>query len=287
MAAPTTGKLYGVDAVTADDVWAVGGASASHQVNTLILHWNGQAWSRVPSPSPGSLFNQLSGVSGISASDAWASGYFLDAQRKHHSLLLHWNGRTWSRAAAAGVEMNGVTVAAATNAWAVGAGVNVLHWNGTRWSRQFSRAGAGLYDVAALSRKNAWAVGDLARVGGRTRTFILHWNGTRWSRVTSPNGRGDFNTLTGVAVTSAKSAWAVGCFGANGGCASNRTLMLHWNGSTWKRVSAPHPGTRGNRLAGVSAVSPSAAWAVGAYKSSSDKTTLLRLHWDGTGWSKA
>jgi hypothetical protein len=203
-----------------------------------------------------------------------------------HSLLLHWNGTRWSRVAAAGVEMNGVAVTSGTNAWAVGANVNVLHWNGTRWSKQFSRSAAGLYDVAALSRSNAWAVGELAVVGGRTRTFIVHWNGTKWSRVTSPNGPGAFNTLTGVAVTSPTNAWAVGCFGANGGCVSTRTLLLHWNGSTWSRVSTPHPGAHGNRLAGVSAVSSSAAWAVGAYKDSSNSTHLLRLHWNGTRWSK-
>ena len=47
--------------------------------DTLILHWNGSAWSQVASPSPSSFgYNFLYGVSAVSGGDAWAVGYYKD-----------------------------------------------------------------------------------------------------------------------------------------------------------------------------------------------------------------
>ena len=42
-----------------------------------------------------------------------------------------------------------------------------------------------------------------------------------------------FGFLNGVAATSARNVWAVG--GTNGG----KTLIVHWNGSAWRRVPSP------------------------------------------------
>jgi hypothetical protein len=64
------GALSGVAATSAGNAWAVGGANSG---KTLIVHWNGTAWSRVPSPSL-SGFASLSGVAATSATNAWAVG---------------------------------------------------------------------------------------------------------------------------------------------------------------------------------------------------------------------
>ena len=60
---------------------------------TLTLHWDGIAWSYVPSPNIQEQNNdQLNAVAG-SGNDVWAVGYegFLGS-----TLTLHWNGRAWS-----------------------------------------------------------------------------------------------------------------------------------------------------------------------------------------------
>jgi hypothetical protein len=62
--------------------------------------------------------------------------------------------------------------------------------------------------------------------------------------------------LDGVAATSASNAWAVGDDASN-------TLIVHWNGSAWKKVPAPNPDPRNDTLAAVSAASASDIWAVG------------------------
>lgn len=63
---------------------------------TLILHWNGTAWARVATPSPGTRFNVLNGVSAVSARNAWAVGFYRNQAAGALPLILHWNGTAWS-----------------------------------------------------------------------------------------------------------------------------------------------------------------------------------------------
>jgi hypothetical protein len=96
--------LRGVSAVASNDVWAVGdaikdsfdGISVSHG---LIEHWNGTAWTIVPSPKVGKGNNSLTAVAARSARDVWAVGFFDDITGDipiRHTLVEHWNGSTWS-----------------------------------------------------------------------------------------------------------------------------------------------------------------------------------------------
>jgi len=71
----TPSLLAAVAAVSAKDVWVVGGEGGNNVFfQTLIEHWNGSSWQVVPSPSPGSFSTQLLGVA-ASARGAWAVGY--------------------------------------------------------------------------------------------------------------------------------------------------------------------------------------------------------------------
>jgi hypothetical protein len=80
---PYNNYLKGVAVVSANDVWAVGdylngavGNNPNGDISgTIIEHWDGTAWSVVPSPSPGQS-DQLNGVAVVGASDVWAVGYY-------------------------------------------------------------------------------------------------------------------------------------------------------------------------------------------------------------------
>jgi hypothetical protein len=93
----TFNGLDAVAAASAHDVWAVGSDCASRcgQFNqvfqSLIVHWNGKTWTKVPSPNPARHENSLYGVSAVSLTDAWAVG-----TAGARPLILHWDGRTWS-----------------------------------------------------------------------------------------------------------------------------------------------------------------------------------------------
>ncbi len=68
-------ELNAVAAVAPDDVWAVGafiGLGTLQQ--TLIVHFDGTAWSIVPSPNQGSSDNALFGVAVVSSNSVWAVG---------------------------------------------------------------------------------------------------------------------------------------------------------------------------------------------------------------------
>jgi hypothetical protein len=145
-----------------------------------------------------------------------------------------------------------------------------------------------LSGVAVTSAANAWAVGSYSNVGvgkEKGQTLIVRWNGTRWKQQSSPNPGSGLNELSGVAATSATNAWAVGRYD-NGVGTFSRTLIEHWDGSSWKQVPSPTPG-RGRGLNGIAAVSATDAWAVGAYGSNTThrETTLIE-HWDGRTWRR-
>jgi hypothetical protein len=55
---------------------------------TLVEHWNGTAWTQVPSPNP-SGDNELDGVAATSASNAWAVGFYSPSGPTLQALAFH------------------------------------------------------------------------------------------------------------------------------------------------------------------------------------------------------
>lgn len=226
---PARSELYGVAALSANDVWAVGDVSVStangFERLALTLHWNGAAWTQVPTPNPApatmpaaSLANILAAVAGSSSGDVWAVGsYYLWANgvRGTRSLVLHWDGTRWTQVSTpdpltpghAG-SLDGVSAPSATGAWAVG-WVNrhgarhalAERWNGERWSIVHT-TGAALGGVSALAANDAWAAG--APDGGGV---VTHWNGHVWTVAVKLDRR---RGLSAVAEVSPTDVWAVG-----------------------------------------------------------------------------
>ena len=116
--------LYGVSCSSATDCAAVGGAPNGLAEQTLIVQWDGAAWSIVPSPNTGpTLDNELGGVSCVSASSCQATGTATDAEGKNTmSLFEAWDGTSWSLAPvqAAGVAGDGISCLSSTQCFAVG-----------------------------------------------------------------------------------------------------------------------------------------------------------------------
>jgi hypothetical protein len=235
----TSSTLSDVAVLSPCSAWAVG-FSPGH---TLIERWNGKTWSIRTSPNVGDTENVLSGVAATSAGNAWAVGYYNDTTGGSKTLIEHWDG----------------------SGWAVQTSPNP----GTTYTV--------LYDVAATSASNAWAVG-IRLDGTEYRPVVEHWNGKAWRTQPSPDvgNNGGFN---GVSATSSTNAWAVGS-------ALGQPLIEHWNGTAWRVQAAPEP------PAGlfihqddVAALSRTEAWAVGYLRnaSGSHRETLIE-HWNGHRW---
>ena len=238
-------SLWGVAVLSPCNAWAVGDYDPGQ---TLIVHWDGASWTQVPSPDPATP-SRLFGVHALSASNAWAVGEYFDGSIDK-TLIVHWNGSAWTQVPSPNVS---------------GATQNVLK------------------AVRGSSATNVWAVGYFVNSNNVDQTLILHWNGTSWKQVPSPDPSGPAmdQELTSVASNSAQDAWAVGFYYTG----VDKSMILHWNGSSWKQVTSPNPGSQGTFLYGVRATSASSAWAVGsAFNGTADKTLIVR--WDGSAWKQ-
>jgi hypothetical protein len=122
--------LGSLTAVSANDIWAVGGDTDNLSVTEpLIQHWNGTVWSRVPAPPrpAGITHYGLGSVAAVSSTDVYAVGFLFHGDLSGtDNFVAHWNGTAWVRLtvpappeAAAGLA--GISVTPGGNPiWAVG-----------------------------------------------------------------------------------------------------------------------------------------------------------------------
>jgi hypothetical protein len=226
---PVSNELYGIAAVSANDVWAVGQSVDFGAGQTLIVHWNGTHWTSVRAPHPGQ-YSVLRSISAVSANDVWAVGthYVNGSQR---TLVEHWNGTSW-------------TVVPSPN------------------DGPFVQE---LFRVRAVSANDVWAVGYHLAVFGVSQVYqttILHWDGSTWVVVPSPDVNQENNYLWSVDGTSSSDAWAVGFYDTG---TALQTMTQHWDGTTWTIQPSPNASTYITELSDVVTLSPTDVWAVGQF----------------------
>jgi len=120
-------------------------------------------------------------------------------------------------------------------------------------------------------------------------TLVEHWNGYEWGIVPSPSpgktpAEGNepaSSSLEAVAALSPDNIWAVG---EDTTKTSEVGLIEHWNGSKWKVVPSPVPGSFQQTLYGVAAVNARNIWAVGNFYAG-DQSQPLAQRWNGLQWS--
>ncbi len=252
---------------------------------TLVRHWDGSAWSRVPSPTVAGKVCELESVTVAGPDDVWAVG---DASGGE-TLIEHWDGTSWSvvpgvNPGNATNRLTSVSAVGPDDVWAVGyygdEGQSTkslaLHWNGSRWSRStlFKRPYGHLGGVVAIAADDAWGVGEQSS----QRSVATHWNGSGWAKFSTPNRGGALTNLTAVDAVAPDDVWAVGYYNTADG---NRPITVHWDGTEWGVVSSPSPGAAA--LYSLSAVSSQEVWAVGGDQSGPEHT--LAQYWNGTAWT--
>jgi hypothetical protein len=294
--------LSGVVAISAGNVVAVGTSFSAHK--TVVLQWNGKSWAQIPSPRRG-LATELDGVAASSAGNVWAVGAFTTGG-PHQAFAMHFAATTGASGAAgcravtvdqppnpgtSEDELFGVAVLSPCKAWAVGDARSgqvqqalVEHWNGSAWTVASTPSpGSGdseLFSVSSVSRSDAWAAG-LSGV----RPLIEHWNGKTWSLVPSQDFGRRGAQLKSVSAVSARDAWAVGSVGSKSNDGTERTLIEHWTGSSWKVVPSPDPG-HDDVLTAVSASPGGNVWAVGWFSITNSQDQPLILRWNGRRWAR-
>jgi len=301
---PAHATASGLDAVVAlasNDVWAVGGAvfgsAPGMPEATLTEHWDGSAWTIVPSPNP-AAYSTLWGVARAgSSSGLWAVGSYTKASGTIplHTLIERWDGTSWgvvdSPSAPNGSELLAVAPADASgHAWAVGdwccaaadGSLQPLteYWDGSSWRvvRAPSGGEGSRLDAVTLvpGSIRAWAVG----FGGSPyeHGFSDSWNGSAWSLVpTQIPAQSENEVLYDVTAVAGNDVWAVGDYEYTGpGGPAWDTLTERWNGSGWTVVSSPNVDLS-NFLKSVARIPGTAElWAVGYHYAPPARTLIER-----------
>jgi hypothetical protein len=232
--------LEAISVVSANDIWAVGYSTDSNFNNRpLTIHWNGAAWSIVPSPTVND--DILFGVDAVASNDVWAVGR---SQEEARTLTLHWNGSAWSVVPSPNdsTEDNvlfGVAAVTSNDVWAVGEAcchkTLAIHWDGAAWSvfptPDFDPNATNqvLVGIVALSSDNIWTAGQyiVPLQGSAQFTLTENWDGSNWNFVPSPNAQNSNNRLHGITATPDGTLWAVGTTGVF--TRPERTLILRRN----------------------------------------------------------
>src|SRR5919201_5402454 len=83
--------LAAVDALAANDAWAVGKYEEGLVTRPQVQHWNGRKWTPVKLPSIGE--GELLAVAALAANDVWMVGGY---ESTGEALIMHWNGTSVS-----------------------------------------------------------------------------------------------------------------------------------------------------------------------------------------------
>jgi hypothetical protein len=147
------------------------------------------------------------------------------------------------------------------------------------WARSYlARASIGdtrLWAVTTTAAgTQAFAAGAFTTPEFDDRTLAVHWTGTRWQRMGTVN-RSGATDLYGITARAPDDVWAVGSSSSDG-FTTTRTLIEHWDGSTWTIVHSPNPDDFQNELTHVAAGRDGSLFATG--HTSTGTLVMHRVH---------
>jgi hypothetical protein len=238
-------SLWGVAAVSATEVWAVGYSVTGGLAKPLIEHYLNGSWSLYGGPgvSVGPDTCGLNGVAvvpGTAPATLWTVGQCGPTSiRPTQPFIERYDGSSWK----------------------------------PYLSTPTGRPTSILNGVAADSANDVWAVGYSTSTGAgglTSQTLIEHFAGNSWAPVpNSVNQSVYYNFLSGVAAVTSGDVWAVGYYTTGFSAdAATYTLIEHFNGNNWTIENSPNWNLENNYLTGVVVVpgtAPARLWAVGYY----------------------
>ncbi|MBT2229608.1 hypothetical protein [Nonomuraea sp. NEAU-A123] len=293
------------DAATAgqDTAWAAGYYTSAEDEPSygLLLRRDGTRWHVEVQASqrfPDALDSFVRGVDADGPDNVWAVGDIGDLTEDYEDVrrpfALRWDGRDWETLRPSDLpkldSLNDVAVDG-SRAFLVGrrgddkTSIPVfLTWNGRGFGRREFPGGSRFHAVDAGSG-HVWIAGSSSR--GRcadSRPAIWRSTSPRSAPVEMrlpPLGRG---TLLHIQENGPSDVWAVGERGTSRDCegyGSDRSMVLHWNGTSWKEVTLPR--WEGS-LRGIAVIGEDDVWVAGDEKDNSSYVTLM--HYDGRRWKR-
>ncbi|MFH1150711.1 MAG: hypothetical protein V1748_09600 [Actinomycetota bacterium] len=242
-----TGTVNGIDMADTTNGWAVDSDGKAYTTATGGATWVAGGLDTV----------RLNDVEQLAPGSVWAVG--------GSGEIWFFNGSLWvQQPSGTTSELYGLDVLDTSHGWATGgwAPADIQFYNGTTWGGQFCPATYNISGLSVLDPTHAYACADNA---GR----VFFGDGASWSYLNVVNGN-----LRDIDALASDQIWAVG-----DRVGSDPLLMLY-SGSPpgWESMIGPaHGSPPASNYYGVSGVSNTDAWAVGAVD------TCIR--WDGSTWT--
>jgi phosphoesterase family protein len=235
--------LYGVAAISDSDVWAVGAMQDANALwHTLAEHWNGSAWTVVPTVDAGTSGNQFFAVTAVSSTNVYATGQQSGTGFPNNSLVEQWNGTAWSLV-----------------------------------STPTDPGGSEVPLGATATSASVSIVGDRESSTAPYTTFVAAGAPKSIGILSTPNNGSGENDLFAATTAPDGSTWAVGWYIVSSSL-THQTLIEQGVSGTWSIISTPNTGTGDNGLAGITAVPGGGMWAVGVSSSKGNFSTLIMYH---------
>lgn len=235
----------------ADDVWAIASFSEARSSNRQLFHFDGAAWSLVPSPG-----RARTSLWPVAKNDVWAVGVM--------GVTAHWDGTSWSEHHKEGnyIDYLDVWVGADGIVWIAASGAYVIRFDGTEFKkvnpRELTRGGGSIQHLSSLG--NELLLPAVSLSGAPAGIVHVTDAGFRFEQI----GDGD-GGLSLIAASAPDDLWAL----------QYRGTATHFDGTKW----AVLPTGTDLPLWAVAAVSKTEAWGVG------DDGIIVR--WDGTSWRES
>jgi Phosphoesterase family len=235
--------FFAASALSPSDVWVVGDQEGADGLfETLAEHWNGNNWTVVPTPDPGSSGNHLYAIDTVSPDDVWAAGQQLGGQAPDNGLVEHWDGHSWSV----------VSLPPSVSA-------SVL-----------------LDGIAATADGQVWVAGEADSPTQGGRPLIESYQNGVWQAASLPASAGSIWTnLYGITVVGG-TVWAVGTY-VDPKTDNNNTLILRGTADVWTVDAGPDPGSGSNILGGITAIGGH-LWVAGVYDDGGSEIPLIEHH---------
>jgi len=160
--------FYGVVASGPDDVWAVGDyRNIAGAFRGVVYHWDGAAWSHVPSPVEDVLQSRLSDVVALAPDDVWALGGS-DAG----PVVMRWDGSQWTNMPPPPNSGDAIAAVAVDDVWVSGWN-GYFHWDGASWTEVTAAVPGAAYVIRSggmeiVGNCDIWSVGFWTESDGIT-----------------------------------------------------------------------------------------------------------------------
>ena len=248
---PQSGEILSVSASSAANAWAVGQEYSPCDMCLFTTHWNGKKWQTLDVP-PGLLhqINRITSDAAVAATTGGRAWIFVWGEDNELGTTLlsavEWTGSAWSpahnfpgsptlsTAAASGpddVWGFGATGTLGQTPWAV-------HYNGKSWAQVPISVSP---DAASGSAAGGdWVTGTVATQP--LKVAVVHWSKGTWRTVALPKisvPKGERMRPGYIAAVTPSNVWTTISLARSAYGAPASTILLHWNGSAWSRVSLP------------------------------------------------